>query len=198
MLFEGGFFMRRRSTPSAKAAAALIGLTVSLYAHNGGGEGIPEKRASDDARPALADVLTPDSSAAPAILALVNGHRASGAVCGGTPFPPAPPLRLDGALNAAAALHALDMAQFDNFSHVGHDGSSYADRIRHAGFSGRTLEENIAAGYATAAEVVSLWMSRTRHCANIMNPAFEFMGAGQATVEESTYGTYWVQTFGAN
>jgi uncharacterized protein YkwD len=36
------------------------------------------------------------------------------------------------------------------------------------------------------------------HCANIMNPAFELMGAGHATVPESTWGAYWVQTFGGN
>jgi uncharacterized protein YkwD len=195
LLFLKGVFMRTRSIPSAKTTAALIVVTASLLSSDAGF--VEERKTPEIARGAIADVLPPDSGAAPAILALVNGHRASGAVCGGTPFPPAPPLSLDGALSEAAALHALDMAQFDYFGHSGRDGSSHADRILDAGFSGRTVEENIAAGYTTAAEVVNVWMGRTKHCANIMNPAFKFMGAGHATVPESTYGTYWVQTFGA-
>ncbi len=157
---------------------------------------VPVRRVPEDARQSLADVPPPDSSAASAILALVNVHRANGAVCGGTPLPPAPALLLDSALNDAAALHALDMAQFDYFSHVGRGGSTYIDRILDAGFSGVTLGENIAAGPSTVADVVSLWMSSSGHCTNIMNPAFDSMGAGHATVPTSTYGTYWVQTFG--
>jgi uncharacterized protein YkwD len=203
-------------TPTYSKAGALIKVRLSGYGvlgtasslkpgvskFRGGyqviGMGVPERRVPQDARQALMDVPPPDSSAAGAILTLVNGHRAAGATCGIMVFPPAPPLALESALNDAAALHALDMAQFDYFSHVGRGGSTYADRILDAGFSGTTLGENIAAGYTTVAEVVNAWMGSAGHCSNIMNPAFEFMGAGHATVPSSTYGTYWVQTFGGN
>jgi uncharacterized protein YkwD len=162
------------------------------------GNRILEKSVPEDAVQALAPHPPPDSSAAPAILALVNAHRASGAVCGTTALPPALPLSLDSALNDAAALHAVDMAQFDYFSHIGRDGSTFVERIQDAGFSGVTFGENIAAGLTTVAAVVSAWMGSSLHCSNIMNPAFDFMGAGHATVATSTFGTYWVQTFGGN
>jgi uncharacterized protein YkwD len=158
-----------------------------------------EKNVPDDAVSALAPFPAPDSSAASEVLTLVNGHRGSGAMCGTTAFPPAPPLALDAALNDAAALHALDMARFDYFSHVGRDGSTFDERILDAGFAGDPpLGENIAAGYPTAAAVVGVWMASPGHCANIMNPGFAYMGAGHATVATSTYGIYWVQTFGGN
>ena len=39
-------------------------------------------------------------------------------------------------------------------------------------------------------------MDSTGHCENIMDPNFTFLGVGYAFDEDSTYGHYWVQTFG--
>lgn len=203
-------------TPTFNTAGKLVKVRLTSYGEVAGnstlkpgvsqflggyevvGNRIVEGSVPEDAVQALSPHPAPDSSVAGAILALVNGHRASGAVCGGTPRPPTTPLALDAALNDAAALHAVDMAVFDYFSHIGRDGSTFAERILDAGFSGVPSGENIAAGYATAAEVVSAWMGSTDHCNNIMNPVSDYMGAGYAMVATSTYGTYWVQTFGEN
>lgn len=140
----------------------------------------------------------PSPGVAGEILSLVNGHRAAGATCGSTPYPPAPPLSLDASLNQAAEVHAVDMASNDFFDHQGSDGSSPFDRITAAGYLGFTQGENIAAGYPTPAAAVAGWMSSPGHCQNIMDPVFTFMGGGHAYDAGSTYGNYWVQTFGGN
>lgn len=138
----------------------------------------------------------PGGGVAADILAAVNAHRAAGATCGGTARPPVGALALDPSLNDAAGVHALDMATNDFFSHTGSDGSSPFDRIDAAGFPGGAQGENIAAGYGTAAAVVAGWMDSPGHCNNIMGSAYAFMGAAYAFSASSTYGHYWVQTFG--
>ena len=90
------------------------------------------------------------------------------------------------------------MATNDFFSHTGSDGSSPFDRIAAAGFTGSPQGENIAAGYASASATVDAWMTSEGHCRNIMDGAFVFMGGGFRFEAGSTYGNYWVQTFGGN
>lgn len=132
------------------------------------------------------------------ILALVNARRAAGATCGSTNRPAVGPLGLDSSLNDAAAVHALDMAANDFFDHTGSDTSSPFQRIAAAGFNGSPQGENIAAGYTTAASVVAGWMNSPGHCNNIMGAGYVYMGAAYAFGNTSTYGHYWVQTFGGS
>ena len=162
------------------------------------GARVLETRVPDDAFRSLAPHPAPSSASANDVLALVNNHRTNGAVCGGQALPAVSALQLDSGLNEAAALHALDMARFDYFSHTGRNGSSHTQRIRDAGFNGSPTGENIAAGYGTPAAVVAGWMSSDGHCRNIMNASYTYMGLGHATMGNSTYGTYWTQTFGGN
>jgi uncharacterized protein YkwD len=56
--------------------------------------------------------------------------------------------------------------------------------------------ENIAAGYASPAEVVSAWMNSEGHRANILNSSYSQAGAGYAFCNSSTYGNYWTLQFG--
>jgi uncharacterized protein YkwD len=119
------------------------------------------------------------------IVALVNVER-SRAGCG--------PVSADAALARAAQRHSADMAARDYFSHTSPDGTTFAERIRAAGYSGGTIGENIAAGQTTAKAVMRNWMSSGSHRANILNCAYRDIGVGYAT--GGSYGTYWTQTFG--
>jgi uncharacterized protein YkwD len=127
------------------------------------------------------------------VLEEVNRVRAAGAVCGGEPMPPVPPLERDVLLEHAARLHSLDMAEQGYFSHESLDGRRPADRIAAAGFMGTVVGENIAMGYRTVSEVMAGWLSSPGHCRNIMDPDFQFLGVGYA---EGADGTRWTQNFG--
>ena len=44
--------------------------------------------------------------------------------------------------------------------------------------------------------VMQQWMSSPGHCANIMEPSYDYMGAGY--LDGSVYGHTWTQTFGGS
>ncbi len=46
-----------------------------------------------------------------------------------------PALHLDSRVREVARCHGLDMAEYNFFSHFGHDGPSPQDRFAHVGFS---------------------------------------------------------------
>ena len=145
----------------------------------------------------MAPTVATNASFEAQVLALVNERRAAGATCGGTPYPPLPPLSLDRNLQVAARDHSADMAIDDFFSHAGLDGRSFSDRIRDAGYSGTTpLGENIAAGQTSPRSVVDGWMGSVAHCENIMQAGFHDLGVGYAFRAGSTFRHCWAQSFG--
>jgi uncharacterized protein YkwD len=92
---------------------------------------------------------------------------------------------VDDALGAAALAHA------------GSDGSEAGTRATRAGHSWRLIGENIAAGQPSAREAVDDWIESPGHCASLMNPAFNEMGAGYAISRVRMPGfVYWTQVFG--
>lgn len=97
-------------------------------------------------------------------------------------------------LVAAARRHSADMAANNLFSHTGSDGSSPYTRIIEAGYRFRYAGENIAAGYATAQQVVSAWMNSPGHRANILNAGFCEVGIGYIYESGSFYRNYWTLT----
>jgi uncharacterized protein YkwD len=123
------------------------------------------------------------------VIDLVNQERAK-AGC--------PTLGVNEVLMRVAQAHAQDMADNDFFSHTGSDGRSSFQRLLDAGYHYRLAAENIAAGAATPAEVVALWMESTSHRANILNCALHETGVGYVVDpgDRLNYGAYWVQTFG--
>jgi uncharacterized protein YkwD len=138
----------------------------------------------------LSAPATPTSSAfATQVIDLVNQERAK-ADC--------PALAVNQILLRVAQSHAQDMADNDFFDHTGSDGRSTFQRMRDAGYNYRLAAENIAAGAATPAEVVALWMDSPGHRANILNCALRETGVGYVVDpgDKLNYGTYWVQTFG--
>jgi uncharacterized protein YkwD len=114
---------------------------------------------------------------------LVNSERAK-AGCA--------PLTVNAQLTKAAQDHSKDMADHQNMSHTGSDGSSPGDRITGAGYTWSTYGENVAYGYATPESVMAGWMSSPGHKDNILNCAFKEIGVGVAQP-----GNYWTQDFGA-
>ncbi len=136
------------------------------------------------------DTTTPTTSAGDTgsgptarVLTLVNAEREK-AGCS--------PVTVDSKLTKAAQDHSQDMADHQNMSHTGSDGSSMSDRLARVGYRFSTAGENVAAGYGTAESVMDGWMNSPGHKANILNCAFKEIGIGLAGP-----GNYWTQDFGS-
>ena len=132
------------------------------------------------------------------ILELVNAARAAGRRCGAKYFAPAAPLALDASLTRAALAHSEEMARYGAFDHRGHDGSTPAQRVEHAGYGAhRIVGENIAAGAMSPAEVTDGWLASPGHCENIMDGRFTQIGIAYAASPNPEVGLYWTQDFAA-
>lgn len=97
------------------------------------------------------------------------------------------------ALTRAAAGHSAWMARTGKFSHVGASNSTFAHRIKKAGYV-RPLSENIAYGYRTGADVVKAWMASPGHRANLLNCKAKAVGVSVAVAANGT--PYISQEFG--
>ncbi len=128
---------------------------------------------------------TPATSDANRVSVLDLANRArSAAGCGA--------LSYNAQLERAAQGHAEDMQRYNYMSHVSHDGRTFDQRIRAAGFEGGRIGENVGAGFTTPSAVVDAWMHSPAHRANILDCRFTYLGVGYAL-----NGGYWVQNFGA-
>ncbi|MBL8050581.1 MAG: hypothetical protein JNM46_05110 [Anaerolineales bacterium] len=93
-------------------------------------------------------------------------------------------------LTQAAQTHSIDMACNQFFSHTGSDGSTPFQRIFRFGYSYASAAENVAAGYATPADVVKGWMASTGHKTNMLNKNFTEIGIGYVFTSQG-YFHYW-------
>lgn len=116
-------------------------------------------------------------------VALVSGERVRAGLG---------PVRLSDALGRAAARHACDMATTGVRSHVGSDGSRFAERIHAAGYRACLRAENIAWGARRPDVVVRLWMASHGHRANILEPRVDEVGVA---VVRSGREPIWVMVF---
>ncbi|WP_311063622.1 CAP domain-containing protein [Halomonas sp. DWK9] len=153
---------------------------------------------------ALADSATSATSTACALteqqqhmLERVNEARHQARQCGEQSFETARPLTWSCPLNAAAQAHANDMAANDYVSHTGQNGSGIGERATQAGYTWRTIGENIAAGHTTADAAIQSWLESPGHCQNLMNDDFTEMGMAQAENTEARFTHYWVKVLGA-
>ncbi|RMO40043.1 hypothetical protein ALQ14_01366 [Pseudomonas savastanoi pv. glycinea] len=149
------------------------------------------------AKPLIDESLEDVRSAGRILLAQVNAARAKPRMCGKQPFPLARPLSWNTTLETAAQGHSQSMASENYFTHRGFDNDSPADRARAAGYGGRQIGENIAAGQSTVSKAMASWLASPGHCANLMNPMFTEVGAAYATATNADYGVYWTMLFGA-
>jgi len=133
---------------------------------------------------------TPHQDLAPAVIELVNAHRATLGL---------QPLHRSASLTASAIWKARHMARYGYF---GHDdpapplARTVLDRIRECGYTGASIGENIAAGFRTPALVMQAWLNSPGHRAAIENGQFAAIGVGVATSANETF--FWVQDFGSS
>ncbi len=149
------------------------------------------------ARPLLAGRMGDWQAEGQKLLEQINAVRAQSRQCGGQPFAAAAALAWSAPLGAAAETHSRAMANGNFFAHKDRDGRIPSDRAELAGYSGRQIGENIAAGQDNARKVVDGWLASPGHCANLMNPQFRELGAAYATDPKSDAGIYWTALFGA-
>lgn len=127
------------------------------------------------------------------MLSRINEARSQARQCGNQRFAAVEPLAWNCTLEAAAEAHSQDMAENDYFSHTGPEGVGIQQRVSNRGYVWRAVGENIAAGQASIAAVVSGWLESPGHCSNIMNEAFTEMGMAKADDPGSMYSPYWTQ-----
>lgn len=118
------------------------------------------------------------------ILESVNGERSKNGLA---------PLTIDPLLQKGAMLKAKDMRDRHYFGHQSPTYGSPFDMMKSLGIRYSYAGENIAAGQATAREVMKAWMSSPGHRANILNSQYTKIGIGYVTGGD--YGTYWTQEF---
>ncbi|MQG93476.1 CAP domain-containing protein [Pseudomonas sp. MN1F] len=149
------------------------------------------------ARPVLDAQLGDQRSASKALLAEVNAARAKPRLCGRQRFAAARPLTWNTALGTAAQRHSRAMANGNYFAHRDPNGDWPADRAWDAGYRGRQVGENIAAGQGSPSKAMAGWLASPGHCANLMNPMFTQVGAAYVANARSDQGVYWTMLFGA-
>ena len=123
------------------------------------------------------------------ILDLVNDLRAKGCNCGGTYMPPVEKLKWDDELEKAAIAHSIDMNVEGYFSHQSLDGSSFSDRVKGTGYTGKPQGENIASGHQNEEAVFNGWKKSAGHCKNMMSGKSTDMAVGRS-------GNYWTMVLG--
>ncbi|MBW3632421.1 MAG: CAP domain-containing protein [Chloroflexi bacterium] len=123
-----------------------------------------------------------------AFVDLVNAYRGSLGIG---------PLTFNYELGAAAEYHSVDMATNNYFDHYSLNGTDPGTNIQNFGYTGFPYSENIAAGMATAQEVLIGWQNSPEHNATMTNPQYTEIGIGRHYVEGSHYGWYWTATYGA-
>jgi uncharacterized protein YkwD len=130
------------------------------------------------------------------VLQLVNQARAKPRRCGTKQFKAVTPVALNEQLRVAAIAHAKDMANRGVVTHMGADGSSPGDRVTRAGYTWKSVGENVAGGQLSAAEVVAGWLASPGHCVNIMDADFTQMAVAYVVNSNQEIGIYWAQEFG--
>jgi uncharacterized protein YkwD len=148
------------------------------------------------ARPLLTGRLGEWQAEGQKLLAMINVARAQPRQCGAQPFVATAPLAWNATLATAAEGHSRAMANNNFFDHKDRDGHTPGDRAELAGYVGRQIGENIAAGQDTVRKVVDGWLASPGHCANLMNPQFRELGAAYAVDPKSDAGIYWTAMFG--
>lgn len=120
-------------------------------------------------------------------LAAVRAH------CGATAV-----LQVDNAITRAARRHAQDMATNNYFSHTDQDGQTAGARLNHAGYTGTSYGEVLAAGLEDASEVVPGLMTSPSHAVIMQNCKYTHVGYGYGFNLGAFHKHYWAIVFGAD
>ena len=106
-----------------------------------------------------------------------------------------PPLTENKLLSEAAMAKAQDMLSQQYFSHLGPDKNGLKDWLKKSGYQYLTAGENLAMGFADAAEVVNAWTQSKTHYANMIDPNFKEIGVGIVSGAYRGYDTTLVAQF---
>jgi uncharacterized protein YkwD len=159
-------------------------LSCALFA---GCSGTPQGPSPVETPRDNASSVAEPSQTAISLFDLTNGERAKAST---------PALQSSSALMRAAQLQADQMAAARQMAHTLPSAPypTMEDRLNAVGYQWQSAGENIAAGYATAAQAMSGWMDSPDHRANILNTNFTELGTGYAI--DATGRPYYVQVFG--
>lgn len=103
-------------------------------------------------------------------------------------------LTLESTLTQAARLKTNDLIQNNYFAHESPTyGSAFNMLKNYFGITGRSVGENLAAGYATPEAVVQGWMNSQGHRENLLRSEFKRIGIGYGV--NSSGKQYWTQIF---
>jgi len=132
---------------------------------------------------------TQSASAQNDLITLVNAYRANNGLQAVSP---------NGALTAAAAWMAGDMAARNYIGHVSSDGRSPTQRMSAFGYPATSMYtgEDLGAGFGTASGVLAGWQASAAHNAVLLNPNYNAIGIGLVYEPSSTYKWYWAADFG--
>ncbi len=125
----------------------------------------------------------------------LNAIRTRGGRCGGTEFPPSPPLARSPALDLAARAHAEDMARNSFLAHTGSDGSNPGDRVTRTAYHWESVAENVASGQTSADDIAATWLESPGHCENLMDAKYADTGIAYALNPGDGRDIYWVQVY---
>lgn len=118
------------------------------------------------------------------VIQLTNQQRAKNGL---------PALTANWELSRVARYKANDMRDKNYFSHTSPTYGSPFTMMKNFGIAYRAAGENIAAGQATAQEVVTAWMNSPGHRANILSQNYTQIGVGYSKGGSQRY--YWSQMF---
>jgi uncharacterized protein YkwD len=166
-----------------KSSARTISSGLVAWIVLTGGACCLERSAGCFAQETGESVLSPD----PEMAALIAAHNRERKIAD------LPPLVANAKLEAAARIHARDMAEHDTMSHDGSDGSKFQDRTERQGYHGRKVGENVAEGQRTVEKVIKAWMNSPHHRDNILGD-FSEIGAARSVSKDGV--PYWCVDFG--
>ncbi len=94
-------------------------------------------------------------------------------------------------LEAAARVHALDMAKHGYFAHEGRNGETVGDRVRNQGYEWCFVAENIAKGQRDLNQVMQGWAASPGHYKNLTSGKAVAFGLARGP------GRIWAMVLGA-
>lgn len=109
------------------------------------------------------------------------------------------PLSINGNLEMAARMKLDDMKEYGYWSHANpQTGAKPWDFVEEAGYDYSKTGENLAIGYADAAEICSAWKKSSIHLENIVSPDFTDAGIAieEAALNNDSKGDLVVMMYG--
>ena len=101
------------------------------------------------------------------------------------------PLTLSQELTIAAETYSRELAQRDELSHVGADGSTPVTRVAATGYDAVMTGENLASGQRQFDDVLSGWLSSPSHRRTLLQEDVSDIGLALVYDPDTVYRTFW-------